>query len=83
MNKHEVYARIAAIITTLAEFDYSVAESTIYIALDMDFDLYHRVSRIMQQIDVVRITGHRISLTATGRAFAAELQETLDSQGVN
>ena len=83
MNKQEIYAYVAAIVTTLAEFEGSVAESTVYIALGMDLDLYHRVARIMRQIDVVRITGNRIALTASGRAFAAELQETLDNQEVN
>lgn len=65
-------ARIAAILTTLAEVDGS-PESMLYLALGGDITLWNRLRGIMVAAGWIAVKGHYVTLTDAGRVVAGDI----------
>ena len=83
MTRNELNARLAAVLTTLAELNTDAAESTIYLALGMDIEKYTVIKSIMTAGDLATVRGNRIALTAKGREIAMKCNAALASGGAS
>ena len=72
MTQTQILARIAAILTTLAETGGG-PESSIYLALGSDMDLWTKIRNALLEANQISIRGHWVTLTPNGRATAAKL----------
>lgn len=73
MNAKELIARIASIVTTLAE-QGGAPESTLYMFLDSDLVLWNRIRDAMVTDGTIEVKGHFVTITDKGRAQAAMLE---------
>jgi len=69
-------ADLAAILTTLLETDHA-PESILYLGLGSDIGRWNNVRHVLGSNKLVTIDGHRVSLTATGRALAREIEAAI------
>lgn len=69
--------RIAAILTTLAEFP-GVPESTLYMFCDMDMTVWHHIRLTLINADLISISGFLVSLTVKGRIVASQIEEAIE-----
>lgn len=76
MTKNVLLARIAAIITTLAEVDGS-PESYLYLACGSDMTCWETVRRILVESGQVTISNHYARITEAGKETAARLNHSL------
>lgn len=76
MNKGQIYARIAAIVTTLAETGGG-PESSIYLALGMDMGLWMMLRQVLVENGLVTINDHWCELTGKGASLAEQCNAVL------
>ena len=76
MDKQQLYVYIAAILTTLTEFK-DTAESTLYMLTEMDMRKHRTVMAVLTEMNWVKVSNHRVSITDDGREIAAKLNEVL------
>ncbi len=79
MSKGQIYARIAAIVSTLAETGGG-PESSIYLALGMDMSLWTMLRAVLVENGLVTISGHWCELTDKGRELAEKCNAVLASR---
>jgi len=77
MTKQELYAYIAAILTTLLETDAPAPESSLYLAMAMDLQRYELVRDLMVQLKLVTVQSYTVRLTDKGRETAKECSAAL------
>jgi len=70
MSKKEVYATVAAILTTLLETDAPAPESSIYLAMGMDMEKYEAIRSLMVALELITVQSYTIRLTDKGRKTA-------------
>lgn len=78
MDKNQVLARVAAIVSTLGETGGS-PESMLYIFCDMNMEDYQILRNILLQAKLVKVSGNYVTLTPEGKATAARLNQHLES----
>lgn len=69
--------RIAAILTTLAEFP-TAPESSLYMFCDMDMTTWGRIKETLINADLISIKGYQVSLTPKGRVVASQIEEAIE-----
>jgi hypothetical protein len=74
---NQMLAKVAAIITTLAETADGCPESTLYIFCDMNMDTWQRMRAVLVGSDLVKISGYWASLTPLGRTTADKINTAL------
>lgn len=79
MTKDMLMARIAAIVTTLADMGGS-PESTLYLALGMDMDAWQTIRGIMLRSGLVNISSHYVTLTDSGKVTADRLNAVIEER---
>ena len=80
MDRNTIIARLAAILTTLAEPDVQgTPESLLYILCDMNITDYETLRDIMVKLDWISISGNYVTITATGREKAAQIEEAMNN----
>lgn len=78
MSKEQVYATVAAILTTLLEVHPQVApESSIYLAMGMDLPAYEGIRNLLVASGLVVVRNHALSLTEKGMKTAKECEAVL------
>jgi predicted methyltransferase len=75
LTKSQIFATVAAIVTTLDEVESDAAESTISMAMEargMNLSTYYAIRNLMVASGLVTVKGNRIALTEKGRELAKE-----------
>lgn len=80
MDRNQLAVFVAAILSTLAEFPDGCPESTLYLAVGMDWSAFENVSSILTQNDLIAIQGHWVKPTAKGLALAQEIEAALKAK---
>jgi hypothetical protein len=78
MSRQELNARIAAMVATLAETD-GAPESSLYIFLDMNMELWTNVRLLLVSSQLITISSHYVKLTDKGLKLANEINAKLPS----
>lgn len=76
MSRQELNAKLAAVITTLAETNGSL-ESMLYIFFDMNMDTWMRIRELLITSDIISIKGNYVTLTEKGKSLASEIEARL------
>lgn len=74
MTKNDLVAKIAAILTTLAELNTGAPESTLYLACNMNLDHWSMIRAIMEKAGWIKVAHHYVRLTDAGKSKAQELE---------
>jgi len=78
LTREKILSYIHAIVTTLETATHhhsDCAESTLYLALGMDMQLWTDLRGLMLASDLISVTHHRVSLTEKGRRLAIDCNE--------
>lgn len=70
MSKEQLMAYMAAILTALRDVGHDAAESTLYLAVGMDIELWHKLRAVLVGAGLVTVSGYRVALTPKGEATA-------------
>lgn len=76
LTKNQINARLAAILTTLAETGGG-PESSIYLALGMDMGLWSMLKGFLLQNGLMTCEGHWCELTGKGASLAEQCNAAL------
>lgn len=68
---------VAAIVTALHEVAQPAPESSIYLALNMDIDLWYRLRSLLTLSKLITVSHHQITLTAKGVKLAEDCNAIL------
>lgn len=77
MNREELMATVAAVLTTLDEMKTDVAESMLYLLVGMDMAKWEMLKGALLRLGFVTCSGHRVALTAAGSALAQKCNAVL------
>jgi hypothetical protein len=77
MDKNELMAMVAAILTSLHEADSGAPESTFYILCGMDLDKWNYVKNIMLRANWISCKGHFVNITPDGTKIAIEINNAI------
>lgn len=69
--------QIAAIVATLNELNSGTPESQLYILCNMNMEQYQRVRSVLVKANYAKISGHFVTLTEDGKAFARKIESVL------
>ena len=75
----ELLAKTAAIVATLGETG-GAPESTLYIFLNMDMQLWEMVREVLLAAKMIQIKGNYVTLTAEGKSIADKINGKLPIQ---
>lgn len=75
MNRQMLNVIMSIIIETLDEAGTDCAESTIYMAIGSDINLYSEVKSILVGAGIISISFHRCSLTEKGKQLAQKIRD--------
>lgn len=80
MDRSTLIARLAAILTTLAEPDVQgTPESMLYILCDMNITDYQTLRSIMVGEGWISVKGNYVTITDAGREKAAQIEAAMHS----
>ena len=77
MNKNLMLARIAAIVSTLAEVE-GTPESNLYMLCEMNMADYELIRDILLRAGFVMIKNHYVTLTSADKETAQELNKRIN-----
>lgn len=78
MDRKEMTAMLAALVTTLADMPDNWSPRTpVYLALGMDIDKYTAFESAVSRAGLVTVTNDTIKLTADGKALADKINAAL------
>jgi hypothetical protein len=77
MNKTELLTKVAAIVTTLQDTGGS-PESMLYLFCDTDLAKWEMLRDILVKADLVKISGHYVTLTENGKITATKLNTIIN-----
>lgn len=77
--KEQEMIDVAAVVTTLAEFDGPVIASTVYMALGCDHSRYERTTYLCAVTGLIVKGAETLTITDKGRKIAEQLNAVLTS----
>jgi hypothetical protein len=77
MTSGQVFQLFAAVLTTLHEVGTGCPESTIYLALGMNMDVYLAIRNLMVASKLITVKGNYITITAKGHEMAIKCNEAV------
>jgi hypothetical protein len=72
LTREKVMAYVSAIVTTLYDLETDTAESTLYLALGMNLQLWNDLKGLLVASDLVTVKSHRVALTVKGMDLARD-----------
>ena len=76
MTKHEINVYLCAILTTLAEVEYS-PESSIYLAIGADLSKWHELKALLTSAGLITTEFNAVKITDLGRLMADKINAAM------